>query len=182
MTWTRVNNATSYILQEARDPAFSLLTLPPYETSSATSINITDRGASRYYYRVKAHNAAGDSEWSNVVWTDVCWEKESNNAYTEANGPLVSGIDYYGYPNDLKDYFSVYMSTAGKLSIDLTEHVGNDVQLQLFYQSTSTQVGFDHNRPFHIEHTGPAGWYYIYIYTESGHSSTSPYTLHVTYP
>ena len=175
------NHATSYTLQEARDPAFSLLPNQPY-AGPATSVNITDRGASRYYYRVKARNDDGDSDWSNVVWTDVCWEKEPNDAYTEANGPLVSGVDYYGYPNDKKDYFSVHLSTAGHLSIDLTEHVGNDVQLQLFYQNTSNRVEIDYTRPFRIEHSGPAGWYYIYIFTASGHSTTLPYTLQVSHP
>jgi hypothetical protein len=58
------------------------------------------------------------------------------------------------------------------------------MQLQLFYQQADAEhrIGYDPTPPFHIEHTGPAGWYYIYIFTASGHSTTSPYTLRVTYP
>ena len=33
---------------------------------------------------------------------------------------------------------------------------------------------------YHIMYTGPAGWYYIYIYTAGGYNTTTPYTLRAT--
>jgi hypothetical protein len=110
------------------------------------------------------------------------WEREPNNSYLEANGPLRSGRDYYGYPNDAKDYFSIYLRTSGKITIDLTNHTGTGVQLQLFYQTPGNVVGYDWAPPYHIEYTGPAGVYYIYIYTAGGYNTITPYTLRVTYP
>jgi hypothetical protein len=107
---------------------------------------------------------------------------EPNNSYLQANGPLRSGRDYYGYPNDEKDYFSIYLRTGGTITIDLTNHTGQGVQLQLFYQSTNNRVDYDLDAPYHITYTGPAGWYYIYIYTAGGYNTTTPYTLRVTYP
>jgi hypothetical protein len=55
--------------------------------------------------------------------------------------------------------------------------------LQLFYQSTDNLVDFDTGKgPHHVQHNGPAGLYYIYIFTLSGFNTTTPYTLVVTYP
>jgi hypothetical protein len=36
--------------------------------------------------------------------------------------------------------------------------------------------------PYTLSYNGQAGWYYIFIFTESGFNSTTPYTLRVTYP
>jgi hypothetical protein len=110
------------------------------------------------------------------------WEVEDNDTASSANGPLASGQDYYGYPDDANDYFGVYMPEAGTLTIDLTSHVGQGVQVQLFYQSTSVMVTYDWNPPYHIVYTGSAGWYYVRIYTASGYTGATPYTLRVTYP
>ena len=110
-------------------------------------------------------------------------EREDNDHYLQANGPLRSGQAYEGYPDDAKDFFSIYLPTGGDIVIDLTGHAGTGVQLQLFYQSADTPpVAYDLSVPYHIEYTGTAGWYYIYIYTASGYSNTTPYTLTVTYP
>jgi formylglycine-generating enzyme required for sulfatase activity len=112
------------------------------------------------------------------------WEVEPNDAYTEANGPLVYGRTYFGYPDDAKDYFSLQTEMAGRIVVDLLEHTGQDVQLQLFYgpATAENRVAYDTEAPFHIEHTGPAGTYYIYISTGSGYNGTSPYTLRATFP
>jgi hypothetical protein len=117
-----------------------------------------------------------------IAYFEGPWEQEPNNNYLQANGPLRSGRYYYGYPNDEKDYFSIYLRTGGTITIDLTNHTGQGVQLQLFYQSTNNRVDYDLDAPYHITYTGPAGWYYIYIYTAGGYNTTTPYTLRVTYP
>jgi hypothetical protein len=112
------------------------------------------------------------------------WEAEPNNSYLEANGPLRSNKDYYGYLNDYKDYFSIKPVNGGQIVIDLTNVSVQEVQLQLFYQIADV----DHRKilvtaaPYHIEYTGEPGTYYIYIYTEKNFNSSVPYTLRVTYP
>jgi hypothetical protein len=120
--------------------------------------------------------------WKHGAYFTGPWELEPNNSYDEANGPLRSGVDYYGYPNDEKDYFSIETKATGNVSVDLTNHTGQNVQVQLFYQSVDSPVAWDLDAPYHIEHTGPAGTYYIYINTGSGYNSTTPYTLRVTFP
>ncbi|MEM4204931.1 MAG: SBBP repeat-containing protein [Candidatus Methanomethylicaceae archaeon] len=110
------------------------------------------------------------------------WEQEPNNSAQEANGPLRSGRDYYGYPNDAKDYFSIYLRTSGQISINLTNHTDPEAQLQLFYQTPGNRVAGCIGSSCHVDYTGPAGLYYIYIYTAGNYNSTTPYTLRVTYP
>jgi hypothetical protein len=118
-----------------------------------------------------------------VTYFEGPWEQEPNNTYLTANGPLLSGRDYYGYPNDEKDYFSIYLRSSGHIVIDLNNHNGTEVQLQLFYQNTATPpVASQISVPYHIDYTGAAGWYFIYIHSAGNYNSTTPYTLRVTYP
>jgi hypothetical protein len=108
-------------------------------------------------------------------------EEEPNNSYLDANGPLISGADYYGYPNDARDYFSFELLETTPIQISLQGHTGNGVQLQLFYRSTSNRVAFVYSPPYQVNLVGQPGWYYIYIYTASGYNSNSTYTLRAVY-
>ncbi len=119
-----------------------------------------------------------------VPYFEGPWEKEPNNTYLTANGPLRSGRDYNGYPDDEKDYFSVYLRSSGHIVIDLSNHNGLEVQLQLFYQNTANPpVANQMSAPYHIDYTGAAaGWYFIYIHSAGNYNTTTPYTLRVTYP
>jgi len=114
------------------------------------------------------------------------WEVEPNDTWQQANGPLISGRDYYGYPNDARDYFSIYTRQAGEITVNLTGHTGEGVQLQLWHgqpqSDGSNRVAFTSTSPYQLTHTGAAGWYYIYIYTPEGHNEHTRYTLRVTYP
>jgi hypothetical protein len=109
------------------------------------------------------------------------WESEPNNSRDEANGPIRSDQPYYGYPNDQKDYFSFYVRNPGTISMTLAHHTGQGVQLQLRYGDSL--LVYDYTPPLHIEYAmDQPGWYYAYIFTESGWNNTTPYTLTVTYP
>lgn len=110
------------------------------------------------------------------------WEDEPNNDWLQANGSLRSGKNYKGYPDE-KDYFSFYMRKSGSIAVNLTNHTGQDVQLQLFYQNINNRVAFDPKPPFQIDLANqPSGSYYIYIFSQSGHNQENAYTLQVTYP
>ncbi len=117
--------------------------------------------------------------------TPVCytgpWEAEPNNTFAQANGPLCAGRDYVGYPNDGIDMFKFFTSSQGPMVIDVTGHSGQGVQLQVFYQSANNRVAFDHAPPYHIEYTGPLGWYYVYIFTAAGFNTSQPYALRVQF-
>jgi hypothetical protein len=111
-------------------------------------------------------------------------EIEPNNTLQQANGPLVSGVDYHGYENDASDYFSFY-AAGGNISVHLTNTSAPGTQLYLYYQDNSHLVGHDGHigsPPYHIDYTGAAGWYYARITAGVPFNSSMQYTLRVTYP
>jgi hypothetical protein len=123
------------------------------------------------------------------------FEQEPNDNSSQANGPLISGKDYFGFaspPNDLKDYFKINPDTAGLITIDLTNHPLESVtgvQVQLFYEKVENGPKVvDVIPPYHLEYNGQPGIYYIYIFndiskcTNTGVDCTSSYTLTITYP
>lgn len=117
------------------------------------------------------------------IYFEGPWENELNNSYDRANGPIRSGVDYYGYPDDRKDYYSFYLPIDGAIDIHLFGNLGQGVQLQLFYESLLNPIDdYDFSPPYQINHNGKAGWYYVFIFKESGFNSNAPYTLRATYP
>jgi hypothetical protein len=64
VSWSAVSGATSYTLEEDGNTAFSSPTT--VYSGPDTSTSITGRDVGTYYYRVKASNASGSSDWSNV--------------------------------------------------------------------------------------------------------------------
>jgi uncharacterized repeat protein (TIGR01451 family) len=189
VSWSDAERATSYILQESLNSSFG----DAIQVYSGTNISIalSDRGPMRYYYRVQARNAYGDSAWSNVRSVDVLWEKEPNDdVLTEANGPLISGPTYYGRflnGEDRQDYFFIDLQSAQSVELWLSNiAAGQDYDLTL--RDTALQPPVAHsgelgNANEHIR-TGtlPAGLYYIQVYNRSGNGSTQPYHLQVSYP
>ena len=64
VSWSSVSGATSYILQEATNSAFTDATTA--HAGSNTSTTISGNAPGTYYYRVRASNASGDGDWSNT--------------------------------------------------------------------------------------------------------------------
>ena len=117
-----------------------------------------------------------------VSYFEGPWEIEPNDVWHQANGPLRSAKNYFGYPDE-RDYFSFYMNKSGSIDVDLTNHTGQEVQLQLFYQDTNNRLEYVTTPPFSINLTyQPRGLYFILIYSNSGHNQQHKYTLQVTYP
>jgi hypothetical protein len=110
------------------------------------------------------------------------WEQEENNSPAQANGPIRSGVQYSGYPNDDNDYFYFTTGANGTITVNLTGHTGAGVQLLLYYQLTNDLKVIDNSAPYEITYNGAPGNYYVRIYTASSFNNTSPYTLWVTYP
>ncbi len=187
VSWNAAYLTETYVLQEATDSDFSDATV--IYTGAATSHIVASRGIARYYYRIKAHNSWGDSGWSNVQSVDVFWEAEPNeDALTQANGPVVSGLIYYGvFPGaaDLKDYFYFDLPAAHTVELWLTNiQAGHNYDLTLRDANTDTvqHSGELGNADEHIL-TGVllSGRYYIHVSNASGTGSTQPYHLRVVY-
>lgn len=187
VSWNQAYLATSYILEQATNATFS--DAMQVYTGTATSRAIPSQGIATYYYRVKARNQWGDSPWSNVQTVEVRWEREPNNSYLEATGPAASGVSYYGYPSDERDYFSFSLTSRGEIVVEMTGHVSASAehkpQLLLYYRvpQDGGQVRRVYEPPYRLEYTGDPGQYYIYVFTPTESvSAVAPYTLRVTYP
>ena len=112
-------------------------------------------------------------------------EIEPNNKATEANGPLCSERVYSAQPHDQLDYFYLETSQAGEIAVDMTNHPYPNVQLLLYYQQpTGMPVARDYTAGdgWHIRYSGPAGRYYIVVYSALPTITTSPYTLQTSFP
>jgi len=111
-------------------------------------------------------------------------EQEDNDSAATANGPLCGPGSYTGTPDDANDYFWFNTRATGLIIIDLTNHTGADVQLQVYYQVVQgTPVCSDVVPPYQIEcPDSPAGKYFVRVYTPPGSNSTTPYQLTVSYP
>ena len=187
VSWNAAYLADTYILEQAINASFS--DAMQVYTGTATSKIIPSQGIATYHCRVKARNTWGDSGWSNVQTVEVRWERESNNAYTEATGPVTSGVAYYGYPSDERDYFSFLLTSRGAIVVELTGHVNENAakkpQLLLYYgvPELNQEKVRAYQPPYRVEYTGDPGQYYIYVYTPvESLSSSAPYTLRATFP
>jgi len=112
-------------------------------------------------------------------------EAEPNNNSADADGPLCAGRDYNGLPNDRFDVFWLE-AAAGSITVDLTNHIGVGIQLQLHYQQiTGNPIGFDPDgsNGYRIAlSNAPAGRYYIIIFSRTEDpSATARYGLRAVF-
>ena len=71
----------------------------------------------------------------------------------------------------------------GTISVSLPGYNNTGHQLQLYYESTSNNVGYDPVPPYSLQFGNrPAGRYYVVIYTAGPPFSNAPYNLTVSYP
>jgi hypothetical protein len=188
--WSSALHAGSYVLEEATDTAFA--DAHQIYAGSSTSHTVSGQMTGRYYYRVKGRNAWGDSAWSAVRSADVRWEVEPNDEIPQANGPIISGLTYYGtFPetdpelDQRKDYFCFELTTSHRVRIWLTNiPAGRDYDLVLRRQDASV-VGYvpqPGNADEYIDiATLAPGFYYIQVYRISGAGSSQPYHVRVVY-
>lgn len=125
-------------------------------------------------------------------------ENEPNNNSLQANGPLTPNLAYYGTITDPKDYYSVYLTNSGNLTIDLEGAMNNTnedlheqgTQLLLYYTSqkirlvtTRDLVSIVSTVPYDINYANaPLGWYFVYIFVPGNYDKETNYTLTVYYP
>lgn len=109
------------------------------------------------------------------------FEMEDNDSPAQANGPLRSGQDYQGYPDDDNDYFHFTSTASGTITVNMTGHTGTGVQVLLYDQDFS-MVQVDNTPPYAINYSAAPGKYSVRIYSAGGFNNTTPYTLKVTYP
>ena len=193
--WEAVDGASSYHLQQAQDSAFSnpitVYTGPNTSTSSA------DWALRATTTVCKPSSPPAARPWSNVQSVDVCWEAEPNNTRADANGPIVSGLTYYGLlPNseDGRDYFYFQLTDTHEVEISL-ENIGNNNDFNVALRGAdgaivracpdtgadqtcySANRGNDYLRSTPL----PPGIYYAHVIYYFGFGTPPPYHLKVTF-
>ena len=183
ISWTAAAHAESYVLQEATNSNFSDAAV--IYAGPSTNHAVSGHGAARYYYRVRAQNSWGDSDWSNVRQVDVLWEAEPNATPNQANGPIVPNLVYYGtFPNsdDVDDYFFFDLSAPRRVEIWLSNIPSGHNYNLVLRNAALAVIGYSAqpgNTAEHIKTTGdlPPGRYYIQVYHYSSGGSMQPYHL-----
>jgi len=187
VTWSNAVLATNYNLQEATNSVF--VAPSTLYVGTGTVFQVNDHGPTRYFYRVKAVNSSGESGWSNVESVDVVWEREPNNVFTEANGPILSDVIYYGlFPGsgDLNDYYAFDVSAPHSVEVWLTS-IGSGHNYDILLRDDIGQIpgAYSGNLGNANEHIFvPAlamGRYYIRVINRSESSSQQPYQVRVVY-
>ncbi|MEW6557303.1 MAG: DNRLRE domain-containing protein [Elusimicrobiota bacterium] len=153
VSWNSVTGADSYTLEEDDNSSFS----SPTQAYSgvSTSKNISGKTNGTYYYRVKATNAYGDSEWSNSQYITVAKSPTTTTIYINADTDSTPFGDTW-VNEDSKDtnyYSQVLMNVAfassadvwysGYLGIDLSGYIPtgstiNSATLYLYCLQTCT--------------------------------------------
>ena len=103
---------------------------------------MSGRGATRYYYRVKARNTWTESGWSNVRQVDVLWEAEPNDTHVQANGPIMPNLVYYGTflsGDDVDDYYFFDLSAEYGIEIWL-KNIPSDQNYNLVLRDATLAV------------------------------------------
>ncbi len=180
--WSASSSAGVYVLQRAANAGFAA----PVEVyvGPATEFPAPSAGIGSFYYRVKARNASGDSDWSSVQAVEVRWEQEPNGEPVSATGPLRADQRHYGVmagADDVNDYFYLDLAARGTVELWLTNMAeGQDYNLVL-RDAGLTMRGYSGNRENADEHILvadlPAGRYYVQVYNQSGSRSSRPYYL-----
>jgi len=104
VSWSAPPGAAGYLLQEDDSPAFPAPTAAYSGTAASTLL--TGRPPGTHYYRVRAHNSAGASPWSNTrpvtvtaAWTTILYtdfEGDFPGPWTVSDYNSNNGLHYWG--------------------------------------------------------------------------------------
>lgn len=117
------------------------------------------------------------------------WESEPNGTYSDATGPILSGLEYYGVFSSIddNDYFYFELQTAHAVTLTLTNiGVGHNFDLLLIDQTFKMVEGgysgeVDNDDELIEISQLAAGRYYIWVYNRSKTMNSEPYHLVATF-
>ncbi len=111
VSWQPAFGAETYTLQEATNPSFS--GAATVYTGADTSWSATNKPVGTYYYRVRATNCAGSSNWSNTRSTTVLpptWFSVVSDTMVLAGYPTTN----YGDTGDMWAGYDTWLNPDGK--------------------------------------------------------------------
>ena len=146
VSWTTVEGATSYTLEEDVSPAFDSAVTQEVDVTSSNMVHTVDE-ETIYYYRVRANDAESSSDWSNIsdiiVKPDIVVEL-SAPVLTDPGASVLSDEEYTLTWTAVENGVSYTVEEATSMAFD--DAVSQDV--------TETSAVFSHTV------TASTGYYY----------------------
>ena len=181
LSWTPIYGSKRYELQESRDPSFAAIVERVYH-GDATTFEARSHGIGTHYYRVRAENLAGPSEWSETRAVPVSWETEPNNFLPQANTGLISDQPLFALPDDPNDFFAFVAPDNGTVTVRMEGMVAQGARLMLYYDNIGNLIASSATAPYFVSAgragaPAPAGVYYIRVFVQKGFTAATPYYL-----
>lgn len=155
--WGSVAGATSYILEEDDNSAFNSPTTR--YSGAATEYDISAQAAGTWYYRVRASNSAGDSDWST-----------SRSTAVNPTAPLLYGINN---PDSGEAYVVDWTSPSGAENYTLEEDDNSSFASPIILYSGSVSQ-------YSVSNQVAGTWYYRARASNAGGDSDWSNTESVT--
>jgi alpha-tubulin suppressor-like RCC1 family protein len=108
-------------------------------------------------------------------------EAEPNDENSQANGPLISGLDYYGLATDLKDVFYVTLTRPGEMVATIANHTCPDFRVYIISDVGGIISDDRASRGTVRLNSTTGGKHYITVQNGDACSQRAPYQLRVTY-
>lgn len=165
----------------------------PYLNGNNETVTVTGPSSGDWYIMLRAY-AAFSGLSLQATYTGggggggAMTETEYNGSMSSAD--IISGTPttvtaYMGSSSD-KDYFRLTLPAGKTVVVDMAVPSGKDYDIKL-YNSSGTQLAYGYNGTGQDEHvtytnSGSSSKYvYIKVYSYSGYSSSTPYTLDVSW-
>ena len=120
VTWSSVSEATGYVLERAENDSFSGA-MQVY-TGAATTYDENGLEAGTYYYRVRAQDSCGLSEWRTGPAMQVAVTSAISLGQTK-NGSWTEGCDSRNRDTSYAGYFTFSLSSPTQVQMDLLSDV-----------------------------------------------------------
>ncbi len=172
ITWTANGSivATYYNLKETLAPECKNVITTHTQTNMYHVVDGAAKLNRFYCYYVEACSKYGCSKPSNMEQVDVRLEYDlieygPNDDIEQFNGPIeYLGQSYYGYHNDLKDYYQIDLGIGKNIHIELASPFVDGVQLQIRDQNDE-RLKYISQSPYELDFGG-SGKYYIVVGTD----------------
>lgn len=108
-------------------------------------------------------------------------EVEPNDGFDQANGPLITGLDYYGLANDARDIFYIDPTQAGEITVTISDNQCPAFRVQLLAANSLVLADDRLTRGYISYIAGASGRYYIAVANGTACNQRDPYQIKATY-
>ncbi len=189
--WGGSGDADLYV-KYGSQPTTSSYDYRPYLTGNNETVTVSNPAAGDWYIMLHGYSSYSGVSLKATYTAGggggTMTESEYNDSTSYADVISSSPMHvtaYIGSSSDV-DYFRVTLPAGATITVDMTVPSGKDYDIKL-YDSAGNRLAYGYNgtgQPEHVTYTNTGSYaMYVYIkcYPYSGYSSTTPYTLDVSW-